>query len=156
MPLTLTVSNSGGFELHEQDEWFDGTITSIEETNDGQWGPGLKWIVEIDGDTYQTDDGQEFQRETWAFCSQKLSRRSKLYGWAKALGWDPDSETIDLEDYIDARCQVMFERYDSADENGNPIEKEKVVKIRRGKEKAKNKSKKPLKVVDKEYDDSPF
>jgi len=153
MPLTLTVSESGGFELHEEDEWFDGQITSIEETNDGQWGPGLKWIIELDGDTYQLDDGEEVQRETWAFCSQKLSKRSKLYGWARGLGWDPDDETIDLEDYIGVRCQVMFERFDGFDREGSPQEKEKVVKLRAGK--GKPKAKRPVKAVP-EPDDSPF
>ena len=155
MPLpTLTVSESGGFDLHEEDEWFDGTITNIEETTDGQWGPGLKFIIELDGDTYTLDSGEEVQRETWAFCSQKLSKRSKLYGWAKGLGWDPADETISLEDYVNVRCQVMFERFDGFDRDGNPQEKEKVVKIRAGKGKAPAK---PLKAVkDEEYDDSPF
>ena len=152
MPLTLTVSESGGFELHEEDEWFDGQITTIEETQDGQWGPGLKWIIELDGDTYTLDDGSEVQRETWAFCSQKLSKRSKLYGWARGLGWDPDEETIDLEDYVDTRCQVMFERFDGFDKEGNPVEKEKVTKLRKGKGKAP--AAKKLKAV--EDDEAPF
>jgi hypothetical protein len=155
MPLTLSVSESGGFELHDEDEWFDGQITEITETDDGQWGPGLKWIIELDGDTYTTDDGEEVQRETWAFCSQKLSKRSKLYGWVKGLGWDPEDEEVHLPDYIGKRCQVMFERFDGFDRDGNSQEKEKVVKIRAGKGKAK--AKKPLKAVkDEEYDDAPF
>jgi hypothetical protein len=147
MPLTLHVSESGGFDLHDADEWHDGTILDIEET-DGQWGAGLKWIIGLDGET--ADDGSQI--ETWAFCSQKLSRRSKLFAWAKGLGWDPDSETIDLEEYVNSRVQVMFERYDSTDENGNPIEKEKVVKLRKGKGKAPAKPK--LKPV--EDDEAPF
>jgi len=151
MPLTLTVSETGGFELHEPDEWFDGTITAIEET-EGQWGDGIKFVVELDGDTYTTDDGTEYQRETWAFTSQKLSTRSKLYGWARGLGWDPDDETVDLETYVDFRCQVMFEHYDGHDSDGNPVEKEKVVKLRKGKGKAP--AKKKLRAVD--DDTAPF
>jgi hypothetical protein len=102
----------------------------------------------LDGDTYELDDGTEMQRSTWAFCSQKLSKRSKLYGWAKALGWDPDTETIDLEDYVGVRCEAMFERYDGFDNDGNPQEKEKVVKIRAGKGKAKAAPLKAVKAVD--------
>lgn len=137
MPLTVTATEAGGYELHEADEWFDGTIVAIEET-EGQWGPGLKWIIEIDGETH--DDGNA--RETWAFCSQKLSPRSKLYGWLKGLGHDVEAgDTVNLEDFVGNRCQVMFEHYDSHDPDGNPLEKEKVVKLRKGKGKAPAKSK---------------
>jgi hypothetical protein len=151
MPLTLTVSESGGYELHDADEWLDGTITRIEETTEGQWGPGLKFIIVLDGEE-AADDG--YPRETWAFASQKLSPRSKLYQWAKGLGWNPDDGTLDLEEYIDARCQVMFEHYNGTDPDGNPIDKEKVVKLRKGKGKAKKAAKKQKPAE--EYDDSPF
>lgn len=134
MPLTLEVQESGGFELHDEAEWLDGTITGVEETNDGQWGPGIKFLIVLDGEE-TIDDG--YPRETWAFCSQKLSPRSKLYGWAKGLGWDPDDGTLDLEEYVDTRCQIMFERYNGTDPDGNSVEKEKVTRLRKGKGKAK-------------------
>lgn len=151
MPLVIERTESGGFDLHEPDEWFDGTITAIEET-DGQWGAGLKFIIVLDGEE-TADDG--YPRETWAFASQKLSPRSKLYGWAKGLGWDPESETIDLEEFVDARCQVMFEQYEGTDPDGNAVTKEKVVKVRKGKGKAK-KAAKAKKPVEDEADDAPF
>lgn len=138
MPLQIPVSESEGFELHDADEWYDGTITGVEET-DGQWGPGVKFLIVLDGEE-AADDG--YPRETWAFASQKLSPRSKLYAWAKGLGWDPDDGTLDLEDYVDTRVQCMFEHYNGTDPDGNSIEKEKVVKLRKGKGKAKKAAKK--------------
>jgi hypothetical protein len=149
MPLTLTVSEAEGFELHEPDEWYDGTIRDIEET-DGQWGPGLKFIIELDGETDR--DGNP--REQWAFCSQKLSKRSKLYGWAKGLGWDPDDDTLDLTEYVDTRCQVMFEHAEGFDTDGNAVTRDKVVKVRKGKGKAPVRTERKVKRDD--YDDAPF
>lgn len=147
MPLTLTATEAGGFDLHDADEWYPGNIYNIEET-DGQWGPGLKWVIHLDGDTF--DDGT--QRETWAFCSQKLSPRSKLGKWLKALNdrtVDP-GDIVDLTEYVGNRCQVMFERYDGFDADGNPVEKEKVTKLRKGTGKA------PGKVRTAVDDEAPF
>lgn len=155
MPLTIQASEAGGFDLHEADEWYDGTLVAIEET-DGQWGPGLKWIIELDDDE-PADNGDP--RETWAFCSQKLSPKSKLYGWLKGL--DPSSipeagDTVDLEEFIGSRVQVMFEKYDDYDSDGNPMEKEKVVKVRKGKGKAKKRVGKPAAEQDDAPDEDPF
>jgi len=133
MPLKVEMRESAGFDLHEADEWFDGLLVAIEET-DGNWGPGLKWIIELDDDE-PADNGDA--RETWAFCSQKLSPRSKLYAWAKGI--DPDSipeagGILDLEDFVGRRVQVMFEHYKGEDPvEGNTIDKERVVKIRAAK-----------------------
>lgn len=137
---TVTATESGGFDLHEPDEWHDGTVTGIEESNDGQWGPGLKWLIVLDDDEPH-DDGAPW--ETWAFCSQKLSPRSKLYGWLKGI--DPSlipepGGTVDLDDLVGTRIQVMFERVNGHDPDGNPQEKEKVTKIRAGKKADKKKA----------------
>lgn len=153
MPLTITATEAGGFELHEPDEFYEGLIVAIEET-EGQWGAGLKFVIELDGETH--DDGNP--RETWAFCSQKLSPRSKLYQWLKGL--DPSSipeagGTVDLEQFIGTRAQIMFERYDSFDPDGNPQEKEKVVKLRKGKAKETRRVGKPA-AQPVEDDDAPF
>jgi hypothetical protein len=141
MPLTITATEAGGFDLHEADEWYDGMVVAIEET-EGQWGPGLKWIIELDGEV--NDDNTP--RETWAFCSQKLSPRSKLYQWLKGLNPAAIPEaggTVDLEEFIGSRVQVMFERYDGFDQDGNSLEKEKVVKLRAGKPAEKKRVGKP-------------
>lgn len=135
---TVTATESAGFDLHEPDEWIDGVINDIEETT-GEWGPGLKFIIELDDDDPH-DDGSPW--ETWAFSSQKLNPRSKLYAWLKAIDESliPEpGETVDLEDLVGTRIQVMFERFNSHDPDGNPTEKEKVVKIRAGKKAAKAK-----------------
>lgn len=133
MPLTVKLRENAGFELHDEEEWLDGLLVAIEET-DGNFGPGFKWIIELDDD--EPNEAGE-ARETWAFCSAKFSPRSKLYGWVKAIdpGSIPDTDgTLDLEDFIGRRVQVMFERYRDVDEiSGDPIDKEKVVKIRAAK-----------------------
>lgn len=157
MPLTLTMQESGGFELHEADEWHDGLLVAIEET-EGQWGPGLKWIIELDDDE-PAENGDP--RETWAFCSQKLSPRSKLYGWVKAIDESliPDSGgVLDLEELIGTRVQVMFEHY-QGDIDGEPVDKEKVVKIRGAKKKAaakKRPTNRRQKTEHDEPEDEPF
>lgn len=131
MPLQVQYSESAGFDLHEADEWYDGLVVAIEET-DGVWGPGLKWIIELDDDE-PADNGDP--RETWAFCSQKLSPRSKLYAWIKAIDQTAIPEpggVLDLEQFVGARVQAMFEHY-MGDIDGNEVEKEKVVKLRAAK-----------------------
>lgn len=137
MPLQVKLRESAGFELHAEEDWLEGLLVAIEET-DSTFGPGLKWIIELDDDE-PAENGEA--HEVWAFCSQKFSKRSKLYGWAKGI--DPSSipdtgGILDLEDFIGRRVQVMFERYQAVDEiSDDPVEKEKVVKIRAAKEAAK-------------------
>jgi hypothetical protein len=129
MPLTITATESGGFANHEEGDWYPGQLTRIEET-DSDWGPGLKWVVTIDGEV--ADNGETI--ETWAYCSQKLSPRSKLYAWLKGFGITPEpGEHVDLEDLVGKRVEVMFEEYAGTDNDGNPVTKEKVVKIRASK-----------------------
>jgi hypothetical protein len=118
------------FDAHEPDEWYDGTIVEIMDT-EGQFGPQFKWIIELDDDE-PLDDGSA--RESWAYCSQKLTPRSKLYGWATALGWDPDSGTLDVDKIEGRRCSVMFESYKGTDSDGNVVDREKIVKIRKARE----------------------
>lgn len=129
MSLKMTMTESSGFDLHEPDEWLSGKITAIEET-DGMYGPGLKWIILLDDENW----------DTWAFCSQKLSTRSKLYDWIKGL--DPQNlpepgGTVDLKQYVGKRVQVMFEQYET--ETGL---REKVVKLRAEKKPAASLSQK--------------
>lgn len=125
MPLTVTATESGGIELHEPDEWIDGVLQSIEE-DEGQYGAQYKFIIQLDGD--------DEDRQQWAYCSQKLSPRSKLYAWVKGL--DPDAlpepgGTLDLEQFIGRRVQVMFEHFEGYDAFVDAtVTKEKVVKIR--------------------------
>lgn len=130
MSLKVKKTTSEGFRLHEEDEWYAGDLVDMEETS-SQWGDGLKWIIELDDDE-PDDDGNP--RETWAYCSQVLSPRSKLWGWVKAIDAsllpEEDGDVLDLELILGGRVEVMFERYDDMDDAGEKIEKEKVVKIR--------------------------
>lgn len=128
MPLIVTATETGGIELHEPDEWVDGTLTAIEE-DEGQFGAQFKFIIHLDG-----DDEDRFQ---WAYCSQKLSPRSKLYAWVKGL--DPDAipepgGSLDLAQFVGRRVQVMFEHFEGYDAFADAnVTKEKVVKIRASK-----------------------
>lgn len=128
MSLIVKAQEAGGLELHAADEWVDGTLRDILE-DDGQYGAQFKFVIHLDGD----DD----DRTTWAYCSQKLSPRSKLTAWVKGLDADALPEpggNIDLEQFIGRRVQVMFEHFEGYDAfvDAN-VTKEKVVKIRKGK-----------------------
>ena len=129
MSLVTTMKESGGFDLHEETEWYEGTITDIEET-DGQFGAGYKFVINIDGEVF--DDGNP--RDTWAFCSQTLSPRSKLFKWAKGILGEAAMPTagqpFDLGQMIGTRVKTMFEQYPGTDPDGNPTTKEKVVAIK--------------------------
>lgn len=127
MPLELTATETT-FELKEPDEWYTGQLVTIEETPDNGYGEGLKWVIEVDGDTFE--DGTP--RQTWAFCSQKLSPRSKLYGWLKGFDMAPEAgQTVDLAKLEGKAVDVMFEHGEKQD--GTPTDK--VVKIRASKTK---------------------
>jgi hypothetical protein len=156
MSLTVKLRESAGFDLHDESEWLDGLLVAIEET-ESTFGPGLKWIIELDDDE-PAENGDA--HETWAFCSQKFSPRSKLYGWVKGIdpGAIPETGgTLDLEDFIGQRVQVMFERHqDVDDQSGEPIEKEKVVKIRAAKAAAKRERPTRAKAKDDEPEEDPY
>ena len=148
MPTELTVTTAGDSFLHEADEWLDATIIDI-TADEGMYGPQLKWILHVDGD--DTD------RETWAYCSQNLSSKSKLYSWLNAGFYNLEvGATIIIEDLIGDRCQVMFERYEGTDPQGNALEKEKVVKIRAPKSGREKKAITKPAVQDVPADQAPF
>lgn len=131
MSLTVTMTESAGFELHEEGEWYEGIISSIEPADDRGFGPGLKWIINLDG---EVDAINGEPRDTWAFSSQKLSPRSKLYKWVKGIlgeGRMPEpGGVLDLASVVGARVKVMFEHTPGTDENGQAITREKVVGIK--------------------------
>ena len=140
MPLELTVKAAGDGYLHDAEEWLPGFVAAIDE-QDGTYGPQLKWVLHLDGDD-TTDDGSP--REVWAFSSTTLSPKSKLYGWLKALGYDLEvGGVVDLEPLIGSRVDVFFERYAGTSPEGQPVDKEKVVKLRTSKTAAPTKSTAP-------------
>lgn len=101
--MKLEVTDSG-FEPHDEDRWYAGTLLKI-EPDEGQFGPQLKWTLDLDED----DD----EREQFAWCSQKLSPKSKLFKWIKGLtGRKPTvGEVIDVDQFASMRVACMFEQY---------------------------------------------
>lgn len=109
--ITLT---EGSFVTHEVDEWYPGVLTTIEEGDDYGFGPTIRFIIALDGE----------EGETWAMSSQKLSPRSKLYGWVKGI--DPSlipdvGQAFQYRKLEGRRVEVMFELGE---------DREKVTKIR--------------------------
>jgi hypothetical protein len=152
MPITVTLKESAGFDLHEPDEWYPGHIVGIEETGDNGFGPGLKWLINLEVD--------DEDRETWAFCSQKFSPKSRLYAWVSGI----DSTVIpqpggvlDLESLIGRTVDVMFEHYQGTTPEGQAVTKEKVVKLRSSKSiKAVARAKPQVKAKKEEPAEEPF
>lgn len=137
MSLKLTMTE---YNLHEEAEWLPGELVAIEETEGGQYGPGLKWIVLLDGEN----------SDTWAFTGQSLTPKARLTKWVRDL--DPTNppevgQEVDLEKYVGARVEVLFEQ-----ELKDGITKEKVTRIRaqkvatglQAKQAAAAKAKKPI------------
>lgn len=121
------MAESAGF-FHEADEWLPATLAKVEEGDDYGYGPTIRLILHVDGD--ETDGGE--QRETWAMASQKLTPRSKLYGWVKGI--DPalipeTGGTINLAVLEGRRVDVMFEH--GTKEDGTT--RESVAKLRTSK-----------------------
>lgn len=115
MSLKLTMTE---YNLHEEAEWLPGEIVSIEETEGGQYGPGLKWIVQLDGES----------GDTWAFTGQSLTPKARLTRWVRDL--DPSNppevgQEVDLEKFVGQRVEILFEQ-----EQKDGITKERVTRIR--------------------------
>lgn len=103
MPLDNITMTEGSFITHEADEWFPGLLVRVEEGEDYGFGATIRFVIQIDGE----DDN-----ETWALASQKLSPRSKLYGWVKGI--DPTlvpevGESLNTKKLADRRVEVMFD-----------------------------------------------
>lgn len=92
-----------GFDLHTPDEWLPGELISIEEFPGQYDSPALKWVFQLDDE----------DREEWAFSSQKLSPKSKVYRWLAGL--DPNNlpesgQVVDFSKYVGTRVEVMYEQ----------------------------------------------
>lgn len=91
-------------ELHDENKFYYGNLARIEE-EDGNFGPQLKWIIALDGETYIDDTGKEQPRTTWAYSSQKLTthEKNKFRKFAKGLlGREPEKgEMFDERHYTE-------------------------------------------------------
>lgn len=148
----LTVKAAADFELHEAEEWLPGRIVDITTTDDTGFGEGLKYIIVLDDDE-PNEDGSD--RETWAFSSQKVSRKSKLGKWAQAILLDEypeEGDVLDLNLLLQVPIEVMFEQFEGQDSDGNKVTKEKVIKMR-AKKKAAAKTRAKAKPADDDDED---
>lgn len=125
-------------DLHEENKFYFGVLKSIEPDEESQYGPQLKWKIVIDGETWE-EDGVEKDRETWTWCSMKLTThpKNKFRKYAKGLlGHEPtvgelfDEQHYTLDYYAENpdadpvqltgrkepwRVAVMFEHYKKND-----------------------------------------
>ena len=152
MPITLTVEAAGAGWLHDAEEWLPGTIDTIEEA-EGRFGKQLKWVINLDGDD-PNDDGT--LRGVWAYSGARCVPRSKLHGWLKALGLDLDGDEVELGPLLGSRVDVFYERYTGTSLEGQPVEKERIVKMRASKTPAPTTTKPAARRVVADDDDAPF
>lgn len=90
-------------ELHEESKFYFGDLMKI-EAEEGNFGPQLKWFIVLDEDgNFVDDDGKEYPRVTWTWCSQKLTthEKNKFRKYAKGLlGREPEAgELFDERHY---------------------------------------------------------
>lgn len=102
MPLDAITMTEGSFITHEPDEWFAGDLIRIEDGEDYGFGETIRFVIALDGE----------ESETWALASQKMSPKSKLYGWVKGI--DPNlipdiGEALQYKKLADRRVEVMFD-----------------------------------------------
>ena len=89
---------------------YSATVVGIEPVA-GEYGDQLKWRFAVD------DAGTA--RELWAWCSQKLSPKSKLWGWTDAilfggLGLPAGYAEFDTADMIGRQCRIVVELTEGA------------------------------------------
>lgn len=112
-------------DLHAENKFHYGYIKDVFE-EEGNYGKQLKWVIVLDDDgTYTDDEGQEVERETWTWCSTKLTthENNKFRKFVKGLtGKEPEKgELIDEKQFINQRVGVMFEHGKKSD--GSPTER---------------------------------
>lgn len=79
--------------LHDESVWYEGDLYDV-IPEDGQYGPQLKWVMHLDDDEPWTDDdGTERPRETWTWCSEKLTLHEKNK-FRKIVKWLTGDEPV--------------------------------------------------------------
>ena len=92
---------------------YGGTVAAIERA-EGQFyvGGQVKFVITVDGQV--TADGEPV--DIWAYANAKLSTKSKLWRWAKALGCPPViGQAFDVERFTGLRCGVLVEREETVE-----------------------------------------
>lgn len=84
-------------DFHEAGDVVDGWIIRFEE-DEGDFGPSIKWIVwDMEGD-----------KEEWFWSGQKLTPRSNLMKYARALTGVESPETFDTDAYLGEPVRLVF------------------------------------------------
>ena len=74
--MPTTVEAPGG-PKHEENVFYAGDLLRFEE-DEGQYGPQWKLCIVLDDDEpFVEDDGTERDRETWTWCSKKLTTHER-------------------------------------------------------------------------------
>ena len=86
---------------------YPATVSKVEAA-DGQYGDQVKFYFDVLGQ--RTTDGEPL--ELWAWASQKLNPRTKLWRWTKVLtGQEPvKGNAYDLESLVGASCSLLVVR----------------------------------------------
>jgi hypothetical protein len=110
MSFTITPTEPQGLDLPAG--VYPGTVQSVTPA-EGEFGPQAKFVVTLDN---QDADNSE----AWAWCSQKISPKSKLARWIKALNAPAyvKGQPYDVEQLAGRRCGVLIERETLPDGSG--------------------------------------
>ena len=104
MSLVIEVKSGGGVPASV----YQVEFARAEAFDEGEYGPGVKLIWKI-------LDGEFAGEEATRICSMKLSPKSNLYQFVKALGGrEPQpGERIELDSFVGTRGSVVVEELPS-------------------------------------------
>jgi hypothetical protein len=103
MPLTIEATESKSLIALEAGT-YPATVSGAEPA-DGSFGTQVKLTFAVDGET--TDEGAPL--ELWAWASQKLNPRTKLWRWCSAIaGVAPvKGQPFDVETLVGQPCRLQ-------------------------------------------------
>ena len=90
--------SAGGSVFECEDGRYLLRVDSLEDMPDGEFGPGIKWVLNVADATTKEFllDERGFKAELWQFSSAKLTPRAKGRKWVEAfLGRTLDEENDD-------------------------------------------------------------
>lgn len=112
MPISVRATEEPEFELIEAGT-YNAKLDELEERQDGQFGPSVRFIFKIEGD--EDYDGYKIS----GFVTLKIDEETneptfwpgtKMWAWVEALngGSIATDEEIDLEDLVGRSCRVTI------------------------------------------------
>lgn len=97
--------SAGGSVFECEDGRYLLRVDSLEDMPDGEFGPGIKWVLNVADATTKEFllDDRGFKAELWQFSSAKLTPRAKGRKWVEAfLGRPLDEENDDGDQIMEA------------------------------------------------------